>query len=72
VDRRRTRVVIAVGNRYLALRGLEFRAFVHPVARLLSVVEEAGFEVVLDRRGVVWRTVVLHRRHHGRPAGAPS
>ncbi|WP_052666535.1 class I SAM-dependent methyltransferase [Nitriliruptor alkaliphilus] len=61
VDRRRTRAVIAVGNRYLALRGLHFRAYVHPAAAVIDVIERAGFEVVLDRSGLVWRTVVLQR-----------
>lgn len=69
VDRRRTRTVVAVGNRYLALRGLDFRAFVHPAAAVIEVIERAGFEVVLDRSGLVWRTVVLQRRGGAVPDG---
>jgi hypothetical protein len=62
VDRRRTRLAFAVGNRYLALRGRAFRAFVHPAAEVAALIEEAGFEVVLDRGGLVWRTLVFQRR----------
>lgn len=62
VDRPWTRAVIGLGNRLLALRGLDFRAFVHPPDAVVETIEDAGFELVLDRVGAIWRTVVLQRR----------
>lgn len=59
VDRRRTRVAIGLGNRLMARRGNQFRAFVHPVGAVLERCSTAGFEVVDDEVGLVWRTVAL-------------
>lgn len=59
VDRWWTRAAIGAGNLLFRLRGRDFRAYVHPVADVLERVRAAGFRVVHDHRGLVWRSVVL-------------
>lgn len=59
VDRRRTRAVIALGNRWLGWRGLDFRAFVHPTDRVLARFAEHGMAVAADHVGWAWRTIAL-------------
>lgn len=61
-DRWANRAAIAIGNRFLALRGRDFRAFVHPVDDVIARVEDAGFTVASDRSRLVWRTIVFARR----------
>lgn len=60
-DRWTNRAAIAIANLWFRLRRLQFRVFVHPEASMRSVLRAAGMEVVRQRSGVVWRTVVLTR-----------
>ena len=39
----------------------EFRAFVHPPAAMVAVVEERGFRPVLTRRALVWQVAGFQR-----------
>lgn len=61
VDRWWTRAVIGAGNVLFRLRGRDFRAYVHPPAEVLERIRGAGFRVLHDHHGLVWRTVVLER-----------
>jgi 2-polyprenyl-3-methyl-5-hydroxy-6-metoxy-1,4-benzoquinol methylase len=60
-DRWPNRAAIATGNALLRLDRRRFRAFVHPVEEIVDAVARAGFEVRVDRAGVVWRTIVADR-----------
>lgn len=60
-DRWWNRAVIRVGNLWWAMRRRSFRAYVHPPEAMLALLRSAGLEVVHDREGRVWRTVVAER-----------
>jgi 2-polyprenyl-3-methyl-5-hydroxy-6-metoxy-1,4-benzoquinol methylase len=60
-DRWVHRALIAIGNRFLALRGRQFRAFVHPVEDVIARVQDAGFTIASDRSRPFWRTIVFTR-----------
>jgi len=55
------RLVVTGVNLFLALTRSEFRSYTHPPEALRSVVQEAGFHVVAERRGRIWRAVALTR-----------
>jgi hypothetical protein len=55
------RAGVRLANAILRWRGRSFRAFVHPPERMLAALAAEGLEPVSDRRGLVWRTVVLER-----------
>jgi hypothetical protein len=44
------------------LRRKEFRAFAHPPARMLGLVEERGLRVTYTHRPVVWQIAGFERR----------
>jgi magnesium-protoporphyrin O-methyltransferase len=56
-----TRAVILLVNFTLKLRGMRFRAFVHPPQPMIAMMKSAGFSVVYDRSRPVWRTIVFQR-----------
>ena len=61
VDRWWTRVGFAASNRGLAFLRRRFRLFVHPVAAVLGRAASAGFQPMVDRSGLLWRTLLLVR-----------
>jgi magnesium-protoporphyrin O-methyltransferase len=56
-----TRTVIGLTNLTLKLRGMRFRAFVHPTQPMIEMMKSAGFSVVYDQSRLVWRTIVFQR-----------
>jgi SAM-dependent methyltransferase len=62
-DHRISRLAVRFGNALLRLRGRSFRAYVHPVDRIVAALEEDDFRLVADHRGRVWHTLVAARRH---------
>lgn len=60
-DTRFVKIGLTMGNVFPRLSGLQFRAHVHDPAAMLGVIEQAGFRLVHDSHGLIWRTVVLAR-----------
>ena len=56
-----TRVLAGLENAALAVRGKTYRAFAHPPALMLEVLERHGLRVVEAHRGFAWHVVVLSR-----------
>ena len=48
-------------NRRRRRAGNSFRTFVHPVARIYALVQEAGFEVRVSRRTLAWEILLCVR-----------
>jgi magnesium-protoporphyrin O-methyltransferase len=48
-------------NLVLALMRQQFRSYVHPPEAMRAVVERAGFHVVAEHRGRIWRAVAFTR-----------
>ncbi len=61
VDRWWTRSAIRAGNLLLRISRRGFRAFVHPAEAMIADFTANDFDVVYDRAGGVWRTVVAVR-----------
>lgn len=57
------RLVVRLGNAFLAWRRRSFRAYVHPLDEIREVLAAAGFGQVHDHSGFVWSTMVFE---HGR------
>lgn len=55
------RAAVAVGNRFLGLRGCGFRAFVHPTAEMERIAREAGLAPVHRSRDLIWQSTVFER-----------
>jgi hypothetical protein len=55
------RVAIALENALRRLRGDPFRAFIHGVDRMASVIQNAGFELAAKRRTWQWSADVYIR-----------
>lgn len=55
------RLMVGLTNITLKLRGMQFRAFVHPTQPMVELMTSAGFQVVYDQTHLVWRTVVFRR-----------
>ena len=60
-DTRLFRAGGAVVNGYLALRGTEFRSFVHPVPRIIGAARSRGLEPTFEARTPMWRIVGFER-----------
>jgi magnesium-protoporphyrin O-methyltransferase len=56
-----SRAFIAAQNAALRLMGKEFRAFAHPPAAMLAVVEARGMRRTFSHRGIPWRVAGLER-----------
>jgi magnesium-protoporphyrin O-methyltransferase len=52
---------IASGNGFMALRGCDFSAFVHPVDQIEAVAIDAGFVVRHADNNFIWQALVLER-----------
>jgi magnesium-protoporphyrin O-methyltransferase len=56
-----SRLVVAVENLSLRLRGREFRVFAHPPAAMLGVLTRRGLRRTFDHHGLVWQVAGLER-----------
>jgi len=56
-----SRVLFAIQNLVFRLRRKQFRAFAHPPARMLAVLDERGLRRTFAHRGLVWRVAGLER-----------
>ena len=55
------RAAFAGMNLVLRLRGVDFRAYVHPRRGMLAVAEAHGLRLVTERAGMVWRLAAFER-----------
>jgi magnesium-protoporphyrin O-methyltransferase len=55
------RLAFAAQNLFFRLRGMRFRVYAHPPARMLAVLGERGLRRTLAHRGFVWRIAGLER-----------
>ena len=55
------RLMVGLTNLTLRLRGMQFRAFVHPTQPMIELMKLAGFRIAYDQIHPVWRTVVFQR-----------
>jgi hypothetical protein len=55
------RLVVAVQNLALRLRGREFRIFLHPTEAMVAVLAERGLEPAFAHRGLAWEARGLRR-----------
>ena len=56
-----SKVVVAMANVGMALTRRQFRLFLHPLARILSIGEAHGMERSLSRPGVFWEIMTMVR-----------
>jgi len=56
-----SRMILAVQNLVFRLRGTEFRAFAHPPAAMLAVLEHHGLRRTFSHAGLAWRVHALRR-----------
>jgi hypothetical protein len=52
---------LSLENAWFRLRGLRYRAFLHPNDRVDALVREAGLRPIREERTFVWRVVVYER-----------
>jgi magnesium-protoporphyrin O-methyltransferase len=60
-DRWPTKTTLALANTYCRVRGVDFRAFVHPPEQVMESASRGGFEVVFRDRDLIWNAVVFER-----------
>jgi hypothetical protein len=60
-DRPFIRVGLRLMNVWFRLRGLAYRAFAHPNARVDALVAEAGLRPASERETFFWRVVLYDR-----------
>jgi hypothetical protein len=60
-DNALARLIAQLENLSFRLSGKDFRSFVHPVRRMLGVVEGRGFRLARERRAPIWQTAALER-----------
>jgi 2-polyprenyl-3-methyl-5-hydroxy-6-metoxy-1,4-benzoquinol methylase len=56
-----SRAIVALTNALQAIRGSEFRAFTHPPAAMLSVLDRRGLRRTYEHHGLVWQIAGLER-----------
>ena len=56
-----SRLFVGAENLVFRVLGREFRSFVHPPSKMLTVVEQGGFRQTLAHRGLVWQVGGLER-----------
>lgn len=56
-----TKLGIKLGNTFFAIRGVGFRAFVHPVDQIQSIATESGMVARHMSHDYIWQSVVLER-----------
>lgn len=57
-----SRALVRLFNAWMGLRGVPFRAFLHPPAAMVEVVRSRGLEPYAYRRGPLWHGVAFARR----------
>jgi 2-polyprenyl-3-methyl-5-hydroxy-6-metoxy-1,4-benzoquinol methylase len=57
-----TRLLLAAQNLVFRLRRREFRAYAHPPARMLAVVEQHGLQPTYAHNPIVWQVAGFERR----------
>lgn len=55
------RAAVAMADLMYRVRGLRFRAYVHPPEPMMELLVRAGLTMVDDHTGPSWRTVVFRR-----------
>lgn len=60
-DHMGSRVMVAVGNGYCRIRGVDFRSYVHPPEEIIATAESHGFEVAFRDRDLIWNAVVFEK-----------
>ena len=60
-DRVILRPWLSLENAWFRLRGLRYRAFLHPNDRVDALVREAGLRPIREERTFIWRVVVYER-----------
>lgn len=63
-----SRASFAIDNALRRLRGNDFRAFVHPPAAMVGVLEQQGLTQRYHHRGLAWEVVGLERTTPGQDA----
>jgi 16S rRNA G966 N2-methylase RsmD len=56
-----SRLLFASQNLVFRVRRLEFRAFTHPPAEMLAVLEKRGLRLTFSHRGLMWHVAGLER-----------
>lgn len=56
-----SRLLFSCQNLVFRLRGIEFRAFTHPPAEMVAVLERHGLQHTFSHRGPVWHVAGLER-----------
>ncbi len=56
-----SRALLASQNLVFRLLGRQFRAFAHPPAKMLAVLQDGGLRPTLAHRGLVWQVAGLER-----------
>jgi magnesium-protoporphyrin O-methyltransferase len=67
-----SRGLVGFENLLSRLRGREFRAFTHPPAAMLAVVERRGFRRAFAHRALVWQAAGLERAASRRSEGGAT
>lgn len=60
-DRLGTKFALSIGNTYCRIRGIDYRAFVHPPEAIVATATTNGFEVAFQDRDFIWQAVVFER-----------
>jgi SAM-dependent methyltransferase len=55
------RAAVAVGNRFLQLRGSAFRSYIHPTAAIEDALRRGGLQARFRQRGAYWVIAVFER-----------
>ena len=55
------KIILAIGNLYLRLRGSPFRTFAHPTARVEDLLKEKGLNCHFYSRTLAWQVAVFSR-----------
>jgi magnesium-protoporphyrin O-methyltransferase len=60
-DRWHVKAAISIENMWHRLRGRDFRAFVHPVDRIVDIARARGFSIAFEVRSHMWDAMVFER-----------
>jgi magnesium-protoporphyrin O-methyltransferase len=62
------RAILAIENGFHSLRKRQFRAFIHPPEAMVRLLNAAGYSVIADHEGLLWRSVVAGGQSGTEPA----
>lgn len=57
-----SRFMVAMGNTYCRIRGVDFRSYIHSPDEIVETAEREGFEVAFHDRDFIWNAVVFEKR----------